>query len=267
MLEIEASVLTNVGRVRTNNEDFVSLIRPSRGNHLTSHGVLALVADGMGGHEGGELASRLAVDAIVRSYYGSTAPTSSALAEAIRNANCEVYRASRQNSALKGMGTTCVAVAMRDDQAWWAWIGDSRLYLLRSSQSYRMSEDHTVVRELIRRGLMTPEEAYNHPDRSVLDRAIGTKDRIEPTVSKEAIRLSPGDRLLLCSDGLHDLVTDEEIAELAGDKPVADSAESLMRLALARGGFDNVSIVLLEMRDETAAPKHPPSITREHIVE
>ena len=267
MFEIEASVLTHVGRVRTNNEDSVSLVRPCDQRHKSSHGTLAVVADGMGGHEGGEFASKLALEAIVRGYYSSIAPPSAALEEAFQIANREVYAASQQNSALKGMGTTCVAVAVRDDLAWWAWVGDSRLYLLRNRQIYRMTEDQTVVQELTRRGLLTPEEAHNHPDRSVLERALGTRDHVEPALGGQPIRLATGDRLLLCSDGLHDLIGDAEILECAAEGPVADCADALLQGALDRGGFDNVSILLLGASTRTATHRRTPVITREYVVE
>jgi serine/threonine protein phosphatase PrpC len=267
MFDLNASVVTNVGKVRTNNEDFATLIRPNHESTSASRGTLALVADGMGGHEGGELASSLAVEAIVRSYYGSMLPPRESLAKALCDANQEVFKASRQNSGLKGMGTTCIAVVICDDQAWWSWIGDSRFYLLRDKQIYRMSEDHTVVQQLIRRGVLTVEEAYTHPDRSVLDRAIGTRNRVEPEAGEEAIHLVAGDRLLLCSDGLHDLVNDSEMAEVAAEGSVADCAEALVQLALERGGYDNVSLILLEASPEATAPKRAPVITREHVAQ
>jgi protein phosphatase len=264
MFDIEACVLTDVGRVRTNNEDSVSLVRPNGKALLASHGVLALVADGMGGHEGGELASKLAVDEIARSYYASIAPPLAALDHAIRSANRAVYQASCATPALKGMGTTCIAAVVRDDRAWWAWVGDSRLYLLRDRQIYRLSEDHTVVQELVRRGLLGSAEALNHPDRSVLERALGTRKEVTPALGSQAVRLNAGDRLLLCSDGLHDLIEDQEFAERAGAGAIAESAQALLHLALERGGFDNTSLILLEARSETVNPKRP-AVTREHV--
>jgi protein phosphatase len=225
---------------------------------------LAVLADGMGGHEGGELASKLALEGIARSYYGSMGPPPEALDEALRSANGDVYLASREKTALRGMGTTCVAVVLRDDRAWWAWVGDSRLYLLRGEQIYQMSEDHTVVHQLVRKGLLTLEEAYNHPDRSVLERAIGTRIEIEPSICTEPIRLANGDRLLLCSDGLHDLVTNDEIAVHAANGPIAECAEGLINLALERGGYDNVSVILLEVKDESTTVGRKLAVTREH---
>lgn len=266
MLEVDACVLTHVGKVRTNNEDSATLVRPSNVSSVEFHGLLAIVADGMGGHEGGEFASKLAIDSIVRSYYNSKASPAAALEQALRDGNREVYRAARANSQLTGMGTTCVAVVLCDDKAWWGWIGDSRFYLLRSGRVYRMSEDHTVVQSMVRRGLITREEAHDHSDRSVLERALGTRKNVEPGLGREAIQLKAGDRLLLCSDGLHDLVEDEEIAWAAAEGPIAQDAEQLLRLALDRGGHDNISIVLLEVRQKSAGPKRSPAITREYAI-
>jgi len=266
MLEIEVSILTHMGNVRTNNEDSVSLVRPSMREVMQSHGVLALVADGMGGQEGGELASKLAIDTIARSYYRSKAKPQNALEEAFREANQEIFECAAANSDLAGMGTTCVAVVVLEDLAWWAWVGDSRLYLWRNQQILQMSEDHTVVYDLVRHGLLAAEEARNHPDRSVLARAMGTKKHIDFAFGNEPLRLQAGDRLLLCSDGLHDLLTDVDIAYCLASEQLSDSAGILLRRALERGGFDNISIVLLEAKHKVETPKKLSSITREHFL-
>ena len=121
-----------------------------------------------------------------------------------------------------------------------------------------------MVHQLVRKGLLTPEEAYNHPDRSVLERAIGTKAEIEPSIGKEPISLVYGDRLLLCSDGLHDLLANDEIAVHAANGPIAECAEGLITLALERGGYDNVSLILLEVKDESARAGRQLAVTREH---
>ncbi|MGA3035607.1 MAG: PP2C family serine/threonine-protein phosphatase [Terracidiphilus sp.] len=258
--------MTHMGKIRTNNEDSVSFVRPTDNDALQTHGLLALLADGMGGHEGGELASKLAVDEITRTYYDSNEPPPVALASAFRNANRVIFRAARANRKLKGMGTTCIAVALCNDRAWWAWIGDSRLYLLRGGQIYRMSEDHTVVQDMMRRGLLTREEAHNHRDRGVLERALGTRETAEFELGSDAIQLALGDRLLLCSDGLHDLVDDDEIARCGTDGPVNQGAERLLDLALELGGHDNITVVLLEANPASSQPKRPLARTREQVI-
>jgi PPM family protein phosphatase len=266
MLEIEACVLSHVGKVRTENEDCASFVRPSDKGPLATHGMLAVLADGMGGHEAGELASQLAVEWVTRSYYSAKARPPEALKRALLDANREIYRTARAEPALKGMGTTCVAAAVCGDQAWWAWIGDSRLYLLRAGRIERLSEDHTLVQDMVRRGLMTAEEARCHSDRNVLERAMGTREEVEVGMGKRPIALAAGYRLLLCSDGLHDLIGDEELGKRGGEGSVADSAQTLLDLALDRGGHDNISVVLVEARAESALPKRTPATTREHIL-
>jgi PPM family protein phosphatase len=263
MLTIEASVLTHAGCVRTNNEDSVSLVRPRSAGESAPHEILAIVADGMGGHEGGETASHIAVESMTRSYVGSCLIPPKALTEAFAASNRDIFAAAKANPSLQGMGTTCIAVAVRDDYAWWAWVGDSRMYLLRRGQAYRMMEDHTVVNDLVYRGLLTAEEAHYHPERSVLSRAMGSHPSVEAAVADEGMQLVEGDRLLLCTDGLHDLVADEEVAGLALGDTVDRCAGALLQTALDRGGYDNVSLILLDVRNETATAKKPAIITRE----
>jgi PPM family protein phosphatase len=263
MLEIDACVLTHRGNVRANNEDSVSIVRPRDAAH-GPHSLLAIVADGMGGHEGGELASKVAVETIQRTWINSTLAPNAALEAAFVEANRAIYHAALMDPKLKGMGTTCVAVVLCDDHASWAWIGDSRLYLLREGRAYRMSEDHTVVQEMLRRGLITAEEARSHRDRSVLARAMGTREHLEAGLSGEPVCIHPGDRLLLCSDGLHDLVEDDELIANTAEESAAVGAEKLLALALERGGHDNISLILLAAACPTT-PKRPPRKTREHV--
>jgi PPM family protein phosphatase len=264
MLEIDACVLTHWGNVRSNNEDSVSLVRRGDSTHEEPQTLLAMVADGMGGHEGGELASRLAVETIERVWAGSTLMPSATLETAFIEANRAIFQAAQKNRNLKGMGTTCVAVILCDDRASWAWIGDSRLYLLREGRAYRMSEDHTVVQGMIRRGLITAEEARSHGDRGVLERAMGTHEQVVPALG-EPIPIEPNDRLLLCSDGLHDLVEDEELVSNTAEGSAAAGAEKLLALALKRGGHDNISLILLAAACQSAR-KRQPRKTREHVI-
>jgi protein phosphatase len=261
-LDIDAVVMTHAGKVRKHNEDFATYVRPSDRTALASHGVLALVADGMGGHNAGEHASRLAGDTVTRSYFQSTEEPRQALLDALNAANLTVFCAAMENRVWKGMGTTCVAASICNGQVWWAWIGDSRMYLLRGGKIYQLTEDHTVVQEMVRNGWMTQEEARMHRDRNVLERALGTRRGVNAGIGDAALWLEAGDRLLLCSDGLHDLLNQQELAEMAGEAAVASSAERLVQAALARGGHDNVSIVLLEARTEPV-PRQPAQ-TREY---
>ena len=254
MLNIEAAAITHVGKVRTHNEDSISFVRPSDRAALATHGVLALVADGMGGHNAGERASSLAAETITRAYFDSVAAPREALLDALAKANEEIHRAARADRRCKGMGTTCVAVAVCDDRAWWAWAGDSRLYLVRGGAAYMLTKDHTIVQDMVRRGWMTREEAAAHRDRNVLERALGTRDAIELGSSETGLKLLDGDRLLLCSDGLHDLVSDAEIGAVAGTSTISASAQALLDSALDRGAPDNVSVLLIGTTANTTVP-------------
>ncbi|HKF47730.1 MAG TPA: protein phosphatase 2C domain-containing protein [Terracidiphilus sp.] len=264
MLDVEAAVVTHMGRVRTHNEDAIAFVRPSREAVLASHGVLALVADGMGGHNAGERASALAAETIARAYFDSSAPPRQALLDAIQCANQVIHRAARADRACRGMGTTCVVAAVSDDRAYWAWVGDSRLYLIRSGGVYRLTEDHTVVQDMVRLGWMTREDASLHRDRNVLERALGTRDSVEAGASESGMKLQDGDRLLLSSDGLHDLVSDIDIGGLAGAGALSVCAQALLDAALERGAPDNVSVLLIEATSRPA--QRVPGPTREHVL-
>jgi serine/threonine protein phosphatase PrpC len=264
MLDLDIAVVTHVGKVRTHNEDSVLFVRPSEPDVLERHGVMALVADGMGGHRAGEHASKLAVETITRSYFDSREEPRQALLNAFAAANKGVFEAAAEEPAWKGMGTTCVAVAICREVMWWAWVGDSRMYLVRNGTIFRMTEDHTVVQDMVRRGWMTKEEAANHDDRNMLDRAIGTRESVEAGICDSALRIEKRDRLVLCSDGLHDLIRDDEMAEWVGDGGAHEYAEKLLAMALKRGGHDNISVVVLEAKAKSAERKASP--TRENVV-
>lgn len=264
MLEIDVAVLTHEGKVRDHNEDCATLVRPSGADALATHGVLALVADGMGGHNAGEQASRIAAETIARAYFDSHEAPRKALLSAIAAANRSVYDAAAGTPEWKGMGTTGVTVAICRNLAWWAWVGDSRLYLARGGEIYRLTEDHTVVQDMVRRGWMTAQEAENHDDRNVLERAIGTHEKVEASCSGAPMRLLEGDRLLLCSDGLHDVVRDDEMAASLTGPDIHAASEQLLALALDRGGPDNISLVVIEVRAKSGALR--PRTTREHVL-
>jgi protein phosphatase len=262
-LEIHASVATNTGCVRTENQDAAVFSHPPDDRALATHGVIALVADGMGGCKGGEVASAMACEKIPEYYFASTDPIPAALRAALEAANAEIYQAAQTQPELHGMGTTAVALAITKGYGWLAYVGDSRLYLIRRGQIYRMSEDHSMVFEMVHRGLLTREEARNHEDRNVLSRALGSRPQVEVSCWEEPFPIQPGDRFLLCSDGLHDLVTDEKMLELANLGDVGVATERLVRSANENGGYDNISVILLEAVDQTAA-RVLPGQTREY---
>jgi protein phosphatase len=163
------------------------------------------------------------------------------------------------------MGTTVVAFAITSSHGWLAYVGDSRLYLIRRGQIYRMSEDHSMVFEMVHKGLLTAEEARNHADRNVLSRALGSRPQVEVSCWEEPFPIQAGDRFLLCSDGLHDLVTDAKMLALARSGELNVATERLVRTANENGGYDNISVILLEAVD-AAALRSRPSPTREYQV-
>ena len=263
VLEIRASVATNPGIVRQDNQDAAIFSRPADDRALATHGVIALVADGMGGCKGGEVASALACKKIPKIYFESNGPAPAALRASLEAANAEIYQAAQVQPELRGMGTTAVAFAITSSHGWLAYVGDSRLYLIRRGQIYRMSEDHSMVFEMVHKGLITAEEARNHQDRNVLSRALGSHAQVEVSCWDEPFPIQAGDRFLLCSDGLHDLVSDEKMLELSSTGEVGVATERLVRAANENGGYDNISVILLEAVD-AATIRSRPGATREY---
>ncbi len=234
--------LTDVGCVRDGNEDAFGVVRP-----LDDSGapLLAVVCDGLGGHAAGETASRIAVDVISTEYRKPAADPGAALTAAVRQANRVIHRTARTDPALAGMGTTCTALAIRDGRAWCAHVGDSRCYLMRNGGLVLMTEDHSSVMELVRDGTITAGEARHHPDKNVILRALGSHPEVEVWQWPQPFLLQPGDRLLLCSDGLYDLIEDDELlAAVDGAAPHA-ACTDLVALARQRGAPDNVTVVIL----------------------
>jgi protein phosphatase len=260
---IVASVQTDVGLVRDLNEDNASFTRPRDPGVLQSKGMLALVVDGMGGCSGGEVASGMAVASIPRAYYESPAEPHQALKRAFEEANRKIFDSAAEDFTLAGMGTTAVALAIRGDQAFAAYVGDSRLYLIRAARIYQMTQDHSVVFDLVRKGLLTPEEARNHEDRNVLLRSLGGRAEVEVSVWDEPMTIRDGDQFLLCSDGLHDLVDNSEILSgvLSGD-----DVPGLIGLAKERGGYDNITVALVRVQSAASGLPADAKATREIVV-
>jgi protein phosphatase len=245
---LEASYISDQGKVRPANEDSACAVIPDDPVLLREKGALMVVADGMGGYEGGEVASRITVDRVRAAYYTGSAPPCEALPDAVRAANLAVLEYARQNPRLAGMGTTCTAVAVVGGAAWLAHVGDSRLYLVRSGVAYRMTQDHSAAMELVAQGLLTLAEADHHEQRNVITRAVGTRERVEVTTWKDPFPLLPGDSLVLSTDGLHETIRDEEIGEIAGRAAdCRDACRLLLRLALERDGSDNITVAVLRV--------------------
>jgi len=256
-LKVTSAGLTDVGRKRTSNEDSFAISEQHN---------LFVVADGMGGHAAGEVASRLAVESIERHISGSdprkepTYPASfrfprdqeATLAiparrvlNAIRLANQEIVRSVRKNRSHRGMGTTVVIAYLHGPRAFIGSVGDSRAYLVRDGALLQLTSDHTFVNEQVRAGTLTPQEARKHPARNILTRAVGSQEDVEADILEQ--ELKAGDRLLLCSDGLTTMVEDAQILETlrARTDDPAVSCRALVDLANAKGGDDNVTVVLI----------------------
>ena len=254
-VRITCQALSDVGRKRKGNEDALFLNEQQK---------LYVVADGMGGHAAGEVASRVAVDAIAEfveltggnqeitwpfglddsiSYEGNRLKT------AVRHANSRVLEATRESAEYEGMATTVAAVLVDGDVANLAHVGDSRIYVWSEGEIQLLTRDHSWVNEQIENGAISPEQARSHPLRNVVTRALG--GRPDLVVDIQSRRMAVGDMLLLCSDGLTTMVPDEEIARVLGESKgdVSDAVKTLVGLANERGGEDNITVVLLKFGD------------------
>ena len=248
-LHVSGSMLSDVGLVRQINEDTTLYVAPRADAPQARVGFLALVADGMGGHAAGEVASAMAAETVRAMVYASAESPPRALAMAFLAANDAIFRHGQAFPETRGMGTTCTAVLVRDSQLFFAHVGDSRAYLLRRGAMFQLSDDQTLHAKLIREGLMTPEEAAVSPGGNFILQALGARENVEPTVSEQGLPLEPGDRLLLCSDGLHGLVTDAEIARVARADEPEEACRTLIEMAKAAGGHDNISVGLFIFSD------------------
>ncbi|HHW07959.1 MAG TPA: Stp1/IreP family PP2C-type Ser/Thr phosphatase [Clostridia bacterium] len=236
---MQTAVLTHVGLVRQRNEDSYAV--------LPEHSLFA-VADGMGGHQAGELASSLALkilgELVARPRQGEDCREQ--LAQAVQEANRRVYELSQKDADKQGMGTTLTAVWIKDGVAHLAHIGDSRAYLIRNSQLSLLTNDHSLVGELLRQGSLTPSEAQSHPRRHALTRALGIEAEVK--VDTRSMTLNQNDLLFLCTDGLTNLVSDEEInAVFAETEGLQAALEKLVQLCLKRGAHDNITMLAIRM--------------------
>jgi serine/threonine protein phosphatase PrpC len=238
-----ASVLSDTGCHRQQNEDSARIVHAGT-SHRGDRGLLVVVADGMGGHEAGEVASQAAVELIEKEYREAKGTPGEALAKAFHVAHGQILRMAASDASMNGMGTTCTALAIVGREAWAAHVGDTRLYLVRGKGIYQLSEDHTQCMEMVRRGLLTEEEARLREDRNVLVRAMGTRPELSFMAWREPMAVQPGDSFVLCSDGLHDLVADAEIREIVRGSEPQPACRKLVKMARERGGYDNITIAV-----------------------
>jgi len=246
-LDVAVHVLTDVGCSREINEDSVRSVQPHDLAIKAARGVLVVVADGMGGHSAGEVASQLAVNTIHHAYYRHAGEAGPALRESFEEANRVIYEAAGRDSRLSGMGTTCTALAVCEGRAFCAHVGDTRLYLVRGKEIYLMTEDDSAVRAMVANGALTAAEARHHADRNVILRALGTHPAVTVSSWTQGFPCRAGDAFLLCSDGLHELVSDDEIRGIVVGRSDLAACEALVQLARSRGGPDNITVALVTL--------------------
>jgi len=251
-LRISSAGITNVGRKRQNNED----------NYLVNDRLgLYVVCDGMGGHAGGEYASQVAVTTIeevlanirdenVARDEADDQITQEKLKYAVRLAGKRIYDLAQAEPEFRGMGTTAVILVFLDGMAYLAHVGDSRGYLIRGGEITQRTEDHSWVNEQIKAGLITADAAKHHRFRNIITRSLGFQEEVE--IDTQVLRAEPGDIYLLCSDGLSNLVTEEELREMLVEKSFQQTARDLIDLANERGGDDNITLVLARVDSVTS---------------
>ena len=224
---------THVGNIRPTNQDTIIL-----GQNLFG------VADGMGGHLAGDIASKMTGELLTQALTGLE-PRTDTLAQCVENINAQVYDRQKSDEALRGMGTTLTVLWEAEDAVFVAHIGDSRAYLLRNGELRQVTDDHSVVAEMMREGLLTEEEASRHPYRHMITRAVGTDQLV--TADILTFDKQPGDRWLICSDGLSGCVPTADLTENLTSFDLPEAADRLLQLALTRGGQDNITLVLTEV--------------------
>ena len=243
----------DVGRVRPNNEDNLCTLLPPE-TPVGFGGVLA-VADGIGGQRAGEVASQMAVDSVTELFGPDSDPGDSPeqrVAEVVREINRRVFAMASQDPSESGMGTTLTVAVIESHQLFIGHVGDSRAYLLSGDQLTQLTPDHSWVAEEVARGAMTPEDAINHPRRNIITRAIGAGPEVE--VFTSVVDLMASDTLLLCSDGLHVLVTEDRIKAVLESKPPEEAAGVLVDMANTAGGIDNIAVVVARILSVAPSP-------------
>ncbi len=239
-MKIEVGQTSHIGMLRSENQDAMNFVEPSDQSLLRGKGCLLLVADGMGGAAGGKVASEMAATVIPETYFQSTQEPPDALKESFEAANLQLFQKSRQDPSLHGMGTTATAVAFLEDRLIWAHVGDTRLYRWRDHEFTLLTRDHSMVAQMVREGLLSEEEARHHPRRNVLMRSLGVSGNVAIDLQSDSTH--PCDHYLLCTDGLHGLVEDREMARILEQCVPQAACDRLVALANERGGFDNVTV-------------------------
>ncbi len=234
---MNAIIRTHIGNVMRNNQDSYLAL-------AGSYPIYA-VADGMGGHKGGNVASKMAVEIIARELSGAR-PSESALKSGIDTVNAEIYARQLGDENLSGMGTTLTVLWENGGSFLLGHVGDSRCYMIRESRLYQMSRDHSLVAELVKNGVIPPEKAETYPYRNVITRAVGTEKSVNTDIS--VLEKRENDIWMLCSDGLTEYVKADDLLSIVDSCPLEEAADRLIRLALDRGGRDNITLLILGER-------------------
>jgi len=266
-LKVVAAGVTDVGRKRDHNEDSFLIDEDLK---------LFVVADGMGGHAGGGTASRIAVETIdrelrqVRTSQGSVleartplqdSPVPEAIRAAVERACIAIYSKAQEDPRLAGMGTTVISLLMKEDQAFFAHVGDSRAYLIRGDLIQQISEDHSLVNEQIKAGMITPEEAKHSRYKNIITRSVGFEEEVQVDVM--GLLSEAGDVFILCSDGMANMMEDAEILHIVRHHPLTEVPRTLVDLANERGGDDNITVIAVQIQAESV-PVVASATTGEH---
>ncbi|MBX5451781.1 Stp1/IreP family PP2C-type Ser/Thr phosphatase [Thermogemmatispora sp.] len=252
-LRLDVAQLTDVGRKREHNEDNMAYVIPKDPQVMATKGSLFIVADGMGGHAAGEVASEIAVDTVSTAYYQDDSDdVPVALIRAIKRANAAIHQRAAENMLRSGMGTTCVAAVLRGNMAYIANVGDSRAYLIRGKTVKQISQDHSWVAEQVRAGLLTEDQARTHAQRNVITRSLGTQPDVEIDIFTEP--LQEGDSLVLCTDGLSGLITEDELQEIVNRFVPQESVYHLVERANEHGGPDNITAIVIRVNEVGVEP-------------
>ena len=256
------AAMTDPGRSGKNNEDRFSITTYQSDTSDKTPVLLAVLADGIGGHRAGEIAADIVVKRVTEYIAQSREITPpSILIEAMHLASQEVYSAAAKDTRLYGMGATCVCVLIMGDCLYSAAVGDSRIYHMRGKSLQQITIDHTWVREALDKGLLRPEQVYNHPNAHVIRRYMGSRnppdvdirlrlsnnEQDEEMLGNQGYKLKPGDKIILCSDGLTDLVADHEILSAYRHMPIQEAMQFLINLANQRGGYDNITVIAIQV--------------------
>ena len=246
---MEISILTDVGQRRTNNQDYANQYKNKAGKSMV------FLADGMGGHRAGNIASEMAVTDLGAAWVATEISTINEVrewfAEYLEKENQQIHRIG-QDEEHKGMGTTLEAVAVIDDQVLFAHVGDSRIGLVRNGEYHQLTSDHSLVNALLKAGQITEEEAAHHPQRNIITLSIGQKDELQPDFGM--VTVEAGDFIVINSDGLTNMISGDEIRDIVvSDLSIEEKAKTLIRFANNAGGLDNITVVLIRFAEEDMA--------------